>query len=79
MINTQNFGGELMKEKRKDRPRNPVSIFIDGDIFTKLSYVFWGLSNIVRGQVAKGALDHQRFQELREHVYSGKPGTGHDL
>ena len=56
MINTQNFGGELMKEKRKDRPRNPVSIFIDGDIFTKLSYVFWGLSNIVRGQVAKGAL-----------------------
>ena len=56
MINTKNFGGELMKEKRKDRPRNPVSIFIDGDIFTKLSYVFWGLSNIVRGQVAKGAL-----------------------
>ncbi len=29
---------------------------MDGDIFTKLSYLVWGLSNMVRGQIVKGAM-----------------------
>lgn len=29
---------------------------MDGDIFTKLSYLVWGLGNMVRGQVVKGAI-----------------------
>lgn len=36
--------------------RTPISIFVDGDVFTKLSYLVWGLGNIVRGQVVKGAM-----------------------
>lgn len=36
--------------------RTPISIFVDGDIFTKLSYLVWGLGNMVRGQVVKGAI-----------------------
>lgn len=29
---------------------------MDGDIFTKLSYLVWGLGNMARGQVVKGAI-----------------------
>lgn len=36
--------------------RTPISIFLDGDIFTKLSFLVWGLSNMVRGQLVKGLL-----------------------
>ena len=36
--------------------KNPISIFIRGDIFTKLSFIIFGLSNIVRGQVIKGLI-----------------------
>lgn len=32
------------------------SIFLKGDLFTKLSFVIFGLSNIVRGQIVKGLL-----------------------
>lgn len=38
------------------RRRTPITIFVDGDIFTKLSFVVWGLSNMVRGQIVKGAI-----------------------
>lgn len=30
--------------------------FKEGDLWSKLSFVFWGLSNIVRGQIVKGLL-----------------------
>ncbi len=33
---------------------DPVSIFARGDIFTKLSFVIFGIANIVRGQAVKG-------------------------
>lgn len=33
-----------------------VSIFREGDIFSKLSFLICGLSNIVRGQIAKGLM-----------------------
>ena len=39
----------MKSEKNKD----PISIFKKGDIFTKLSFIIFGLSNIVRGQVVK--------------------------
>ena len=32
------------------------SIFLKGDLFTKLSFVIFGLSNIVHGQIVKGLL-----------------------
>ena len=31
-----------------------IRIFKNGDIFTKLSYLICGLSNMVRGQIVKG-------------------------
>ena len=39
----------LPTQEKKD----PISIFVRGDIFTKLSFIIFGLSNIVRGQVVK--------------------------
>ena len=36
--------------------RTPITVFVDGDIFTKLSFLVWGLSNMVRGQIVKGAI-----------------------
>lgn len=36
--------------------RGMVSIFLQGDLFTKLSFIIFGLSNMVRGQIIKGAL-----------------------
>lgn len=39
---------------KREQKTNPVSIFIQGDSITKLSYLVWGLGNIVRGQVTKG-------------------------
>ncbi len=44
-----------MKSLLKGR-RTPVKIFVEGDIFTKLSFLIWGLSNMVRGQIVKGAM-----------------------
>ena len=45
-----------MKKLKSQRPRRtPITIFAEGDIFTKLSFVVWGLSNMVRGQMVKGA------------------------
>lgn len=42
--------------KTKEGKYSTFSIFLKGDIFSKLSFVIWGLSNIVRGQVIKGLL-----------------------
>ena len=36
--------------------RTPITIFVEGDIFTKLSFVVWGLANMARGQIVKGAI-----------------------
>lgn len=43
-------------KKSAQEKNNPISIFKRGDIFTKLSFVIFGLSNIVRGQVIKGLI-----------------------
>lgn len=48
---------KLHKSKNEDKSvKSPglISIFKNGDIFTKLSFVIMGLSNMVRGQVVKG-------------------------
>lgn len=47
-----------MKEnsKKTEEKYGLVSIFLKGDIFSKLSFLIWGLSNMVRGQVIKGLL-----------------------
>lgn len=43
-------------KREKGNTYEPFEAFRKGDIFSKLSYVIWGLSNIARGQVAKGLL-----------------------
>lgn len=48
---------KLHKSKNEDKSvKGPglISIFKNGDIITKLSFVIMGLSNMVRGQVVKG-------------------------
>ena len=45
----------LKKLKAAGR-RTPITIFVEGDIFTKLSFVVWGLANMARGQIVKGAI-----------------------
>lgn len=40
----------------KEKRAGLISIFLKGDIFTKLSFIICGLSNIVRGQVVKGLM-----------------------
>jgi len=45
-----------MNNTLRNRRRSLGAIFVEGDIFTKLSYVIWGLSNIVRGQIVKGCV-----------------------
>ena len=48
---------EKSRKKKKIKKRDSLaSIFLKGDIFSKLSFVIWGLSNIVRGQIVKGFL-----------------------
>lgn len=42
--------------KKKERKYSLGSIFLKGDIFSKLSFLIWGLSNMVRGQIIKGLL-----------------------
>lgn len=45
-----------MNKTLAGRKSTPWSIFVDGDIFTKLSFLIWGLSNMVRGQIVKGLI-----------------------
>lgn len=45
-----------MENSKKQNKNGLISIFVKGDIFSKLSFLIWGLSNIVRGQIAKGLI-----------------------
>ena len=45
-----------MKKLKAAGRRTPITIFVEGDIFTKLSFVVWGLANMARGQIVKGAI-----------------------
>lgn len=49
-----------MSRRKHDKPdpkfKRLSTIFKEGDIYTKLSFVIWGLSNMVRGQIGKGAI-----------------------
>lgn len=47
---------KYFRKKNKPKRNGVISIFRDGDIFSKLSFVIWGLANIVRGQVVKGLI-----------------------
>lgn len=52
-----NFTLEVLGLKKlASRRRTPFKIFVEGDFFTKLSFLVWGLSNMVRGQIVKGAI-----------------------
>ena len=42
--------------KVADNKRNIITTFTKGDIFSKLSYVVFGLANIKNGQVVKGLI-----------------------
>ncbi len=44
------------QKQKKSGKRSLISIFKEGDIFSKLSFIIWGLGNIVRGQIAKGLI-----------------------
>ena len=44
------------KPKKEKTRRSLFTIFKEGDIWTKLSFIFWGLSNIARGQIGKGLI-----------------------
>lgn len=46
----------MMKNSKKNKKEGLLSVFIKGDIFSKLSFLIWGLSNMVRGQIVKGLL-----------------------
>ena len=42
---------------RSLRPRRSlVTIFAEGDLITRLSFLIWGLNNMVRGQIVKGLI-----------------------
>lgn len=48
---------EKSQNSKKIAGRNSLtSIFLKGNAFSKLSFVIWGLSNIVRGQIVKGLI-----------------------
>lgn len=42
--------------KKKRSKVTLLSIFKEGDIFSKLSFLIWGLANMVRGQLVKGII-----------------------
>ena len=42
--------------KAVNAKRNIVTTFTKGDIFSKLSYVIFGLSNMKNGQILKGLI-----------------------
>lgn len=44
------------KDKSYRKRRGLLTVFMEGDIFTKLSFIVFGLSNIVRGQRIKGLI-----------------------
>ena len=54
--------------------KDPISIFKRGDSYTKLSFIVFGLSNIVRGQVVKGLI--YLVAEIAYIVYMIQTGAG---
>ena len=62
IFSVNNNGGIRMKSAKNEvkisaqEKKDPISIFLRGDIFTKLSFMIFGLSNIVRGQIVKGLI-----------------------
>lgn len=56
------------------KKNDPISIFKRGDIYTKLSFIVFGLSNIVRGQVVKGLI--YLVAEIAYIVYMIQTGAG---
>lgn len=49
-----------------------ITIFLDGDLLTKLSFIIMGASNLFRGQIIKGLLF--LFAELAYFYYMGTAG-----
>lgn len=45
-----------MDNSKKQNKNGLISAFVQGDIFSKLSFLIWGLSNIARGQIVKGLI-----------------------
>lgn len=45
-----------MDNSKKQNKNGLISVFVKGDIFSKLSFLIWGLSNIARGQIVKGLI-----------------------
>ena len=56
------------------KKNDPISIFKRGDIYTKLSFIVFGLSNIVRGQVVKGLI--YLVTEIAYIAYMIQTGAG---
>ena len=56
------------------KKNDPISIFKRGDIYTKLSFIVFGLSNIVRGQVVKGLI--YLVAEIAYILYMIQTGAG---
>ena len=56
------------------KKRNIITIFTKGDIFSKLSYLLMGLSNMVRGQLLKGLLFF--LLEIAYVVFMIRKGAG---
>ena len=56
------------------KKNDPISIFKRGDTFTKLSFIVFGLSNIVRGQVVKGLI--YLVAEIAYIAYMIQTGAG---
>lgn len=48
--------GQLQEKTATKRRLGIIAIFRDGDVFTRLSFAIWGLSNMVRGQIVKGLI-----------------------
>lgn len=53
-VQQQAFDNKKSVNLNKSLPKVLVDIFKQGDIFTKLSFLIMGFSNIVRGQIIKG-------------------------
>lgn len=54
--------------------KNPIAVFKNGDIYTKLSFIIFGLSNIVRGQIVKGLI--YLVAEIGYIAYMIRSGVG---
>ncbi len=68
----------MMKNSKNRQQKNGLfSIFKKGDIFSKLSFFIWGLSNLARGQIIKGLMF--LVIEIVYVLYMVQSGVGHLL